>query len=71
MGKLVMRNEIFLQIQIDLELRKKIADSDGINHMTVRKLCIEKSRRLSEINNLKIIKEHTGWTDADIFEETP
>lgn len=69
MGKLVMRDEILLKIQIDVELRKKIAASEGIGHMSVRKLCIEKAPKLSQFNILKIIKEHTGWTDDDIFEE--
>lgn len=64
-----MRDEIFLKIQIDVPLRKKIADCEGISHMSVRKLCIEKAPKLSQYNILKIIKEHTGWTDDEIFEE--
>lgn len=63
-----MRDEIFLKIQIDVELRKKIGELQGTDHMSVRKLCINKSAKLSEINNLNIIKQHTGWTDAEIFE---
>lgn len=69
MKKLIIRNEIFLKIQIDVPLRKKIAEYQKTHHMSVRKLCIDKAPKLYDINILNIIKEHTGWTDDEIFEQ--
>ncbi len=66
--KLVMKDEVFELIQKDLSLRQKIAVSEQVQDNSIRVLCINKSKRLSEYNILNIIKEHTGLKDKDIFE---
>ncbi len=65
--KLVMKDEVFELIQKDLSLRQKIAISEQVQDNSIRVLCINKSKRLSEYNILNIIKEHTGLKDKDIF----
>ncbi len=65
--KLVMKDEVFELIQKDLSLRQKIAVSEQVQDNSIRVLCINKSKRLSEYNILNIIKEHTGLKDKDIF----
>lgn len=67
MKKLTMRDETFRNIQIDVELRKKIANYQGTDHLSVRKLCINKAPKLYDINIVNIIKEHTGWSDEEMF----
>lgn len=62
-----IKDEIFLKIQVDLPLRKKIADLCMIHHMSVRQRCLTKSPKMAHPKTIELIKKETGWSDSDIF----
>lgn len=65
---MVIRNEIFQKIRTDVPLRKKIASYLDITDASVYNSAVRKAPRLSEYPVIKIIMEHTGQNEEEIFE---
>lgn len=68
MKRYIMRNSVFQTIKKDIELRKKIAESQGVQLNSVRANARDGSEELTKYNTLQIIKKHTGLKDSEIFE---
>ena len=64
-----IQNNIYDLLKRDYPLRMKIADSLHLQAETVKLWAYRKqSARIGHYMVVNIIKEHTGLTDADIFE---
>lgn len=63
-----LRPEIYQMIINDLELRKKIAVQLEVLDNTVYYSAQRKSAKLRDYQVIKIIMEHTGLSESEIFE---
>jgi len=64
-----MKNEIYHLIRNDIPLRVKIARFLGITDASVYNSATRKAPRLTEYPVVKIIMEHTGKSEEEIFEK--
>lgn len=65
---MAMKQEIYDIIRNDIPLRKKIAFSLGVENITVYGHAVRKSAKLIEYPIVKIIMDHTGKKENEIFE---
>lgn len=66
--KKIVRDEVFELILKDHDLRDAIMQSTGLRDSGVYSFARRKSQsRVLDINIMRAIKKHTGWTDKEIF----
>lgn len=65
-----MKEEIYKLIRTDIPLRMKIAELIGTTDASVYNAATRKAPRLSHYHIVKIIMDHTGKTEDEIFETT-
>jgi len=63
-----IRPEVFRQIIEDYDLRKKIADETRNREVTVSGWAYRESEKVLNYFVINIIKEHTGWSDSQLFQ---
>lgn len=66
-----MRDDIYTIIRNDVPLRKKIADHFNVRDQTIYEHAVRKAPKLNEYPVVKIIMEHTGKKEEDIFNMEP
>lgn len=62
-----MKDEIYTIIRNDVPLRKKIAECLDISDQSVYGHAVRKAPKLNEYPVVKIIMEHTGKKEQEIF----
>lgn len=66
--KKIIRDEVFRKILDDYELLDKLKEATGLRENSVRQIAYRKShRRLMDVNIMAVVKNHTKWTDKEIF----
>ena len=65
---MVMKNEIYTIIRNDVTLRRKIAVQLGVGDATVYGHAVRKAPKLNEYPIVRIIMQHTGKKEDEIFD---
>lgn len=68
---MVMKDEIYTIIRNDIPLRDKLRVVFGITDASVWRLASRKAPKLNEYPAVKVIMEHTGKKEEEIFDMEP
>jgi hypothetical protein len=68
---MVKKDEIYTIIRNDIPLRDKLRALFGITDASVWRLAARKAPKLMEYPAIKIIMEHTGKEEHEIFDMEP
>lgn len=67
---MALKNEIYHLIRNDLGLRQKMATYLGVGEATIYGHAVRKAPKLNDFFLVKILMEHTGKTEEEVFETT-
>ncbi|AZA73535.1 hypothetical protein [Chryseobacterium indoltheticum] len=68
--RLKVKDTVYRKILDDFGLRDKLIEITGLRESGVLAFAYRKSERaVRDFEVMQAIKEHTGWTDKEIFEE--
>lgn len=69
MARIAIRSEVIEKIKSDIVLRTKIALALGVKIESLTRLIYGNDSKLTQVDVLKIIREHLDLQDADILGE--